>query len=164
MTGYRVILVSGPQRAGTTIATEAIARTLHYRAVREEEYGTHDVDRWRTLIDAGFHLIIQCPAMSHLLHVVADRDVLVVFMKRDIADIVASQERVNWPALEKRRALGKYNADEGEPAPLKYTFWHDVQRDLIENWIELDYEALSTHPLWVPQAQRRHFGPRQTAL
>lgn len=43
-----------------------------------------------------------------------------------------------------------------------YKMWKFYQRDLITNYIELDYESLKSHPLWIDKKFRKEFSPKQT--
>jgi len=156
-----LILVTGPQRSGTTIAAKMIAQDTGHLLVLEERFGTHDKGRWEKIIEGSHGVVIQCPTMCRWAHQFGERDdVLVVLMRRDIDDIIASQERIGW---RERRELVPYGVDEGPIAAVKYDYWEREQVGQIRHSLELEYEDLSDHPLWVPKARRRRFGPRQTA-
>lgn len=162
---FRVVLVTGPQRSGTTIAAKMIVHDTGHHFVPEEEFGPHDVDAWRKLVREGQSVVIQCPTMCRYVHGFGDRDdVAVVLMRRPIRDIRASQERIGWPAEERERELARYGMQSGEPAPIKYLFWWAQQRHHVKHAFEVDFESLSAHPMWVPKERRADFGPRQTAI
>ena len=169
---YDQILVTGPQRSGTTIAAKMIAQDTGHRYVDEVEYGTHSEEAFLDLLRTSHRVVVQCPAMCHVVHQVAASSTLVVMMIRDCDDIQASEERVGWTigvyqelytfGMTPLRARA-YRMKGGQVAPLKYRRWREEQRDLVPHYLELEYEALSTHPLWVPREQRVHFTARQTA-
>lgn len=169
---YDKILVTGPQRSGTTVAAKAISQDTGHRYVDEDEYGVHSEEAFIELLEGSHRIVIQCPTMSHIVHQVATSDTLVVMMMRDCDDIRASEERVEWTVgvyqelyrfgMSPRQARS-YRKKGGQVAPLKYRRWQEEQRDLIPHWLELEYESLSGHPLWVPKEQRTHFEARQIA-
>ena len=43
-----------------------------------------------------------------------------------------------------------------------YKMWKHYQRDLITNYIQLDYESMKSHPMWVDKQQRGKFHAKQT--
>lgn len=161
---FDVILVSGPQRSGTTICAEMIASDTEYGLVKESIYNFHDEAHWLQIVDDGNQIVIHCPAMCHLLHEFAeDERVAVIFMFRDIRHIIASQERIDWTRKEEMRELAKYGADYGPIALVKYDFWEQEQRNWFpkERRFEVEYESLAAHPLWIPHEPRARFGYRQ---
>lgn len=167
---YDCILVSGPQRSGTTIAAKMIATDTGHRYVGEDEYGVYSEEAFVDLLATEHHIVVQCPTMSHIIHEVANTNILVVMMMRDLTDIAASEKRVGWtvgpyPELYKfgmsRRQAVSFRRRGGQVAVLKYERWKG-QREQIPHYLELEYESLVAHPLWVPKEQRMSFGPRQT--
>ena len=158
---FDVILVSGPQRSGTTLAAKAIAADTGHTYVNEVEFNFHDEDKFGAIVDFGGKVVIHCPPMCHKLHEWADdEDVAVVMMRRDLRDIIASQERINWTDKEQWRELQKYNAKYGPIALVKYDYWERVQSPLIpiERRFEVEYESLAEHELWIAPEERPYFG------
>ena len=47
---------------------------------------------------------------------------------------------------------------------ISYSMWYGYQRQRIKNSIELEYESLSQHPMWIPKEQRINFHKKQTRL
>ena len=45
------------------------------------------------------HFVVQCPALCHVVHKFGMPDVLVVIMRRNVDDIIASQKRIRGSAL-----------------------------------------------------------------
>ena len=169
---YDVILVSGPQRSGTRIATKMIAADTGHRCVDENEFRVYSRKRLYAIMRQE-SVVIQCPAMSHILHDIATDDTLVVFMIRNLEDIVASERRINWnagPYIEMknygllRQAAKRYRRHGGQVAPLKYARWWGYQRERVQHWLELEYESLVAHPLWAPKEQRAEFVANQTEV
>ncbi len=161
---FDVILISGPQRSGTRICARMVADDTGHRCIDENDYGPHNEDRWHELVETGGNVVIHCPAMCHILHDFAgDERVAVVFMRRDLRDIITSQERIGWTKREEPRELVKYGAAYGPVALVKYDHWERAQRDLFpeERRFEIEYESLAEHPFWIPPAKRPYFGHRQ---
>jgi hypothetical protein len=157
------ILVTGPQRSGTTIAAHMIAHDLDMCYVDEDDLGWHgsgtnDESLLRKLLAVGVNNVIQAPACAHICHTLPD-DCVVVFMRRDVEDIVASEERIKWGC--ERVEFQKY-PEEYRATPIshsKYLYWEEVQRDNIAHAYEVEYDSLRGHPLWV--ADRKGFEARQ---
>lgn len=45
-----------------------------------------------------------------------------------------------------------------------YKMWKHYQRDLITNYIELDYESMKLHPMWIDKKHRTKFHAKQTGI
>lgn len=156
---YPVILVTGPQRAGTTICAKMVAADTGHEYVDEDDYGPHNKTLWLHTIVSCENVVVHCPAMCRYVHRVGD--VFVVMVYRNVADIIASQEHIGWGANEALE-LARYE-EVGRPiAAVKYDFWRKRQRPIIANWLEVEYENLAAHPLWIDERERVGFGPRQT--
>lgn len=176
---YRAILVSGPQRSGTRIAAKMIAADTGHRYIDEREFRTYSRQAFCYIVDTFNEIVVHCPSMSHVLHRVSEADTLAVFMIRDLADIRASEVRVNWrigvyqelynygfrdrEGRPNELAAIRYRRHGGEIAPLKYARWWAVQRERCQNWLELKYESLAGHPLWVDKEDRADFLGEQTS-
>lgn len=148
---FRVVVVTGPQRSGTTIAARIIAEESGMRYVDEDEYGTKDVAAWKKLVTTGQGLVVHSPAMARWAHEAAADDVMVVWMIRPLDDILHSQKRIGWDDKSER---AKYRDCEGyhvdaPVAVIKNRFWTVYQRGLIPHTMNLKYKDLSWHRLWV---------------
>lgn len=164
---YRSVLVTGPQRAGTTIAAHILAEELGLRYVDEEEFGIHDAPKAEWLMLHGA-VVVQGPALSHVAHLFYD--VAVVMVLRDLGEIHESEERTQWRTLydgaNVRAERAKYKAVFGEEmedtALTKYHFWETYQRAILgDRAFELDYNSLKGHKLWLNKAERQNFTIRQ---
>jgi hypothetical protein len=163
LAAHRRILVTGPQRAGTTIASRMIAHDTGHRCVDEAEFGVYDVRAWRELLELD-RVVIQCP---HMLKLIVDEpraDVLVVLMRRALAEIHASEQRIGWE--EKYRGnsaeLAPFGRTDGSSAELKYAYWESSVKP--PHFVELSFEALRGHPFYVPAARRASFGRKDTGI
>ena len=67
LSGYRAILVIGPQRSGTTIGARMLAQDLGCRYIDEREHGNH-TPRVVELLQSGERVVLQAPSMSEAVH------------------------------------------------------------------------------------------------
>lgn len=152
----RVVLVTGPQRSGTTVMSKMIAQDLGWFLLDEADY-KQNVDKWRGIVTKSSKVVVQCPGMLHLCTDLP-ADVAIIVMKRPVSDIHASQRRINWDLASERTEAEKYGADL-DPATAKYQ-WLDKQSfDYMLH--EYGSEYMRQHPLW--RDERKHFTAKQTA-
>ena len=158
---FRIILVTGPQRSGTTLCARAIAHDTGHTYVDEEEFAVHDRKLFGELA-RGKSLVIQCPAMARWIHEYAEgADTAVVWMLRPVREIVASQERIGWEDVKERAKYAENGlSSAAHIATIKNRFWQK-QKELCVRPFEVHYHDLQTHPLWVAPRKRKSFGPRQ---
>jgi hypothetical protein len=153
------IIVTGPQRSGTTIAAVMIAEELGYYFYPEEQIRVWESWRVKRLFGRTSDFVLQAPAICRHVHRYSEPDVAVVMVRRDVDEILASEQRVEWTGQE--RELWRYGLREGVIAEVKYNFWETGQKTRIHNPFELEYESLRHHPRWIPKGERTDFGPRQ---
>lgn len=157
---YPRILVSGPQRSGTTIAAEMIAADTGYRVMREEAFDVYDVMKLHKILHAK-NIVVQCPTMVAFLPELADENTLVVWMRRPVDEIIASQKRIRWQgeSIERER-LGLFEYDT-PIAVAKYAWWA-ANKHRMAHTLEIDYASFAQHRLWIAPEQRQTFESRQT--
>lgn len=162
---YKKILVSGPQRSGTRICSKMIANDTKYEWIPEDNIA-HDYNVAKRLLSKD-GVVIQVPMQTHLVDLFDD-DVLVVFMRRAVEDIITSQKRIGWSSAFKYEGGERRNynaADIDMPiAEIKYFIWDHLQRGRIKHAMDIPYESLSKHPLWVPGNLRGNFKSHQTEV
>lgn len=160
---FNIVLATGPQRSGTTICAEMIAHDLpKFAMVREERFNVFDLVMFCDMVATSSRKVIQCPSMCRFVHWFGQRDdVAVVMMIRDMREILASQQRIEW---EEDFELARYNTTSGPIAGVKYGYWHSYQKNFVKNKFEINYKDLRGHVLWVPKEQRAGFLARQTRL
>lgn len=169
MSIYRVIVVTGCQRSGTTLAAHAIAQDTGHTYVDEDEYGTDDYEAWRKVIARRDKIVVHSPAMARYVHdLVGWYGIFVVWMDRNIEDVKASERRIGWStskAVGKERDKYRDTQEYAGYLPIcaiKRRYWARVQRPMLRGqYHELAYEALEQHSLWVPPNERTHFDKRQ---
>lgn len=170
---YKKILVTGPHRSGTTIAAAMIAQDTKHLLVLEElswrpSQNLDMLEFW--LRECKWPVVCQAPYAADACH--HWPEVFVVFMVRDVNKIAASKARaklsdgtpVNFQRMQTIEC-NKYSVDgnfygSAPDAELKYSMWEE-QKARIKNYLELPYEELSKHPLWL--SDRTGFHVRQIA-
>jgi hypothetical protein len=164
---YKAVLVTGPQRSGTAIATKMLAQELGYREVPEEEFEIHNTLKALAIL-LRESVVLHAPALCHQADVLGDMsDSAVVMMRRNLDDIHASEERIGWRTAfgganlisEQNKYLNEFGEMDDDMAALKYRMWDKYQR-LRCDAFDLDYESLRSHPLW--KDERKEFAARQT--
>jgi hypothetical protein len=160
---YSKILVTGSGRAGTTITGKMIAQDTGLRYVDEAAFGGVDVREFRLLIARYDNLVVQCPLLLKTIVDDPPPGVFVVMVRRNVEDIRKSFIRV----LRVMGARPNPNAtgsplDAGAIAQERYEYWDSSPKEFP--FLELDYDVIKDHPLYVPAEQRVEFGPKQTAV
>lgn len=160
---YTKVIVTGPQRAGTTIATKILADVLELSCQLEEVFDTVDVFRFFRFIDQVDFFVLQAPSMAAYCHYLPE-NFAVVFMQRNLEDILNSQERIGWTENYTELECQRYfRTTETPPAVLKYNYWEKLQRPFLgQRGFDLDYESLRQHSFWIDKKDRAQFHSRQT--
>ena len=131
------IIVTGPQRAGSLIASHILAQETGGVFVDELEYRLPLPDN--AVVQAPFLLKSVLELSFVLPHATF------VFMYRKPEDIVASMERVEW--------YKDYCTDpDFYPSYVKhcYDYIDMLKRTLKrDRWFDIQYDSLKTHPLFV---------------
>ena len=183
--GYKRIIIVGPQRSGTTFTSQALANTLNFRNVDEDEFNVRDVDMFRNIMKQE-NIVIQAPAMTCRIQTLVGDDDLVIFMSRKWSDIVKSVIRKNdgrlsnWVLMETMFNIDRYHFNEYDNTAGEffdkyvsknsyyldsyYSIWKHYQSTVIPNYITLEYESMKTHPMWLNKDQRKNFSGKQTTI
>ena len=83
-----------------------------------------------------------------------------MLMRRDLSQIHASAERIDWADSAATAELRKLGLTEGDSAALKYAYWDAHNKDVP--YLELKCECLHAHPMFVPAERQRGSAPLQT--
>ena len=182
---FHRVIVTGPQRSGTQIATKIIADCMEWPAIEEDKIARkyrvkdHD-DRYFKWVNNPQcqTTVLHCPRISHACHL-TPKPTLVVFMMRDVDEIIASdkhriatykqgawagpkrwgtpvQSVFNSKAIQYSKLF--YNNEPlntWETPQAVYDVWHNIQKKYDFNYYELEYSRLKTHRLWLPLETRR---------
>ena len=135
-----------------------LAADLKIPFVSELDFDTYNHDGFMKLIEGRG--VFQCPTMSAYAHLLPFP---VVWMRRNLPDILRSQERITWGEFEQLEK-DRYFYHGSEPAAVvKTRAWESHQRiTLAEHAFDLDYESLKGHRLWIDPEGWKKFGSRQT--
>jgi len=163
LAAHRHIAVTGPQRSGTTIVGQIIANDTGHRYVDELFYGIYDLAEWQRVL-TGDRVVVQCP---HMLKVIVDSPppgVFVVLVRRDLDEIHASERRIGWEETMQgnTKELAPFALSQGDSARIKYDYWDSHPKDFPH--LEVSYEAIAGHPLFVDHRHRQTFHAKQTRI
>lgn len=165
---YQIVLVTGPQRSGTRITAKMIAHDTGHTYIDEDKIACDSLYKLAILIENARKnaraIVVQCPALCHVVHEFSCSDILVVMCVRKEEDIIASQKRINWEWEYIEQMNYPFQVLDHWPiCRVKYAWWHTHQRIACgEHWTEVYYDQLSEHPLWVPKERRVNFRFNQT--
>jgi hypothetical protein len=68
--------------------------------------------------------------------------------------------KVNVPEIEEY--FNKYVDKNNYYLDVVYKIWDYYQKDKVKNWINLSYESMETHPMWLDKSKRKNFHSKQT--
>jgi hypothetical protein len=180
------VLVSGPQRSGTRICARMISNDIGLSYIDEtdipEFFRSQDrevvIDAVQNLINGDVsglrfpprdveNFVLHCPPFMPWIHLV--KGVFVVIMRRPIEDIERSMKRINWKENLQELEYNKIGFTRfGEPKPgyvrtnsslakLKYNFWNSYQRKHVMDHVEIEYNDLGGHSMWIHAEDRINF-------
>jgi hypothetical protein len=158
---YEKIFVTGPQRSGTRICAKMIAHDTGHEYVDETDINMDSFYNLVSHLASKMKIVIQCPTLCRYIHFFTSDDNAVVLMRRDIKDIIGSQNRIKW-GMEWLELI-RYDRSAGVISEIKYDFWEKNQREHIKNAFEIEYGSLKKHPLWIGKKERENFLPMQIA-
>lgn len=162
---FRKIIVTGPQRSGTTIAGKMIAVDTEKTYYDEMRFNVGNLRKVKEILAIDDSAVIQAPGLvRHIVDLSVDDGTCIVMMIRDVADIQKSQARIDWK-FEKSELLRFEDCGMDiaglSIAEVKYKWW-EQEKSKIKFPIELKYESLSEHYLWIDSKLRVNFKPKQT--
>lgn len=165
---FKSVLVTGPQRSGTTIAAHILSAELKKRYVDENEIGIYDWVRALRLMSEE-PSVIQAPGLMYFCTMFVRPEFALVIMRRSLNEIHSSEERIGWRTVygganvqaenDRYQATFGVTAIDGDIAAMKYDIWETRQKKTCSNAFELEYNDLKSHPLF--NSERSHFGDRQ---
>ena len=174
---HNIILVTGPQRSGTQIASRILAHELEYAYVDEGRFNVWDVEEAVRQADRHRPCVIQGPG---LLRKVKDfRDIwyesykdnsansgpTAVLMRRSSQDISKSLHkipatlerlRIEWPEISRAPLLPS-----GCLPVIMYFFWDVAIVGKYGKTYEIEYDLLAEHEFWVSKEERRTWKVKQ---
>ncbi len=186
---YQIVLVTGPQRSGTTICARMIEDDLGYKYLDEGLWSVWLGQRARELAEATWPCVLQAPGLLKDVALFNQPKCAVICMIRDIDKIRQSQDRIGWDMWAEKELSSyisgeNYDWYEKHIAPrsywtvktleddyaaqenvawIKYQWWYHHCDKLLtyRNWYDVSYEMLDNHPMWVNRSNRKDFSARQ---
>lgn len=138
------VLVTGPQRSGTTICARMIANDADIEYIDEDFIAVDDIARAEELFLRRKGFVLQAPGLAHICHKI-DADV-VVFMIRPVDEIIESPKDIGWGCEDIE--LSKYSEGGGVISEVKYKYWEN-QKTCIKCPVEVHYHDLKEHQMWL---------------
>ena len=175
------VIVTGPPRSGTTIATIITANILNYKFIDESFYDANDKNKFLWLLSQNRKMVIQMTAFFRDLHNIGPfltaNNTAVVLVKRNIEAILESFENSKNFTMPAKTSDGLFTMIDEEAQNIifkHYMFKKEDKRSLPEKvydyfyghmdgfnkhmLFELHYKDLKKHKLFVKKADRRkHF-------
>lgn len=163
--GIKTILVTGCQRAGTHFVANVIAGWVGVNPTYETEFGTDDEELFDLVLAREGVKVIQCPAMMHVISMYDTPDKAIIYVRRNVSDVLKSQKAIGWDTqweeYEFRKFFPYNDVDPFIPGALPYIkeAWFSGMvygrvYSLVEEEpdtafaMEFCYEHFSTHPDW----------------
>lgn len=149
---FEIILITGPQRSGTTLCARIIKHDLGYTYIDEARFRIHDVQLALRQAEAYRPCVVQGPGLLKDAMVFGQLGYCaVVLMLRDTLDIADSiyRRKNNLAWIERMR---RYVDTSLMTEPLNYfgevvyNYWEDEVERHIKHLYKVDYESLSNHP------------------
>lgn len=169
---YDYIIISGPQRSGTTYVAAELSNELSYVHVDEFEHGIAKFNNMLNYIKEK-PKVIQAPALCSKLHKIKKEKTLAIFMLRNNEDIIKSEDRIEWYPKYSNREVNRYRETFPEQlnkinsfkrcAPMKKWIWENCQKKMMQiDYLELPFEFISQSKGFIKKEDRTHFTKKQT--
>ena len=139
-----------------------IANDLDYTYIDEYRIDMDSLYLLSYYLELDEKLVIHCPVLCRYVHNFSSEANAIVLVRRNIEDIVRSQNRIGW--RWEKLELMRYDRKSGTISKIKYDFWEKCQKNLIVNGYEIRYENLCSHPMWISFSDRKEFLPDQVDL
>lgn len=162
---YKNLVVTGPQRSGTQIATKILSHEFDYEEKYERYIDTYNYNKFFTTLNEEEGLCLHAPAMSAFILAVPS-DCLVVFLLRPTQEIQESRREIDWNDKPTRAiyeaAFESVYHPSYRTAAIEKEVFNKKQRNKRDNIYPLRYYDLSKHDMWVPAQKREDFDTDQT--
>ena len=165
---HAIILVTGPQRSGTTICARMIAHDTGHAYIDEARFSVFNGKKAITIAKACKPCVLQGPGLLKYAGYFGESGHLVVIMNRPNEEIAASLK-------DKRELVRRLLDDYPDAKPLieehglislprvMYANFHANVMGRIpqDRLVGLWYEDLEEHPLWIDKEDRDGWKRRQ---
>lgn len=145
---HKYIIVTGPQRSGTTIVTHMIAHDTKKVALDERNFNHRDIKLIPGILQNENSCVLQAPQALSWAPILTNYYTAFVYVKRDHKDIkkslvnsrVPRGRRISQPWFTASQAIG---------------LWLRI-KELLDYPYELEYSLIEKHSLFVPVNQRNN--------
>lgn len=171
---YNKIIITGPPRSGTTIATKILSTELNYKFIDESWYDGGDIDKLNYLLfSIPRKMCIHMTAFLKYAHEYAKiNEIAIVLIKRKPEEIIASMNHtINFKkgvtkandkynlfygfGIEERKKILKYYEKPDEDLDKLPQVIYDYFYAHNNRFFELEYDSLKNHKLWIDLPERR---------
>ncbi len=154
------ILLFGPPRSGTTIASYIFHKCLGYKLIPEQVSHHFSLGDVLKQFDKEDRFIFHANKAILYFDRLDVEGSLNVLLRRNKEDVLRSARRVN--------RLGSFNHFYAKFGPGNYVEnymaeWERRRPNEID-YVELDYSSLKQSPYWIPPKKRKKFGIKQVTL
>ena len=166
---YSRIIVTGPQRSGTTYCAYILAKDLGYTRYDEMSFGTGNYNEFKDLISKN-NYVLQTTVFSYCLQDINTPSTLIIWMDRNNRDILESEKKINWPGFKdtKKHYMEYYPFHKDlinkfqENAPLKKFIFDNIQiHEMQAEWLKVPYSILSQTSEFKTKEERKNFLSKQ---
>lgn len=135
-----------------------IAHDTNHRHIDEQDIHVRHIATFESFLSQSEPMVIHCPGLSYIIDNYPH--CFVVWMLRPLSEIIASQQRIGLGEIKERTS---YHAleDKRPIAQIKLDYWNEYQKHKLPNYLELEYNSLKNHPLWIDKKDRMDFDARQ---
>lgn len=166
---YSRVIVTGPQRSGTTYCAYILAKDLDYPHYDESVFNSGNYNKFKQYISKN-NYVLQTAVFTYCLQDIKLSSTLIIWMDRKNEDIAESERRIKWNGFEgtKRRYSKYYPSYEDlinsfeENAPLKKHIFDKIQiPEMKVDWIKVPYDILSQTSEFKTKEERKKFTSKQ---
>lgn len=156
------IVVTGPQRSGSTFVSNCLAKSFSAHHIDESEFDVYFIDWFFKIAEKHDSWVAHAPGLFTEMFTILNRfpDVTFVVVRRQIEEILNSQKRINWTDEYERAKLHLTSGDMRHVCEVKYMYW-DMWKRYLPSWVEYSYRDFEVHPDWVADEKRINFSPKQ---
>jgi hypothetical protein len=153
MAEFPRIIVTGPHRSGTTFIAHAIGYDTGKTVLDERNIGHSKVRHIPEVMEGRTECVLQAPYALPWAPILSDDDTAVVFCRRNPKDVERSIER-SMTARGKSISVPGFSVEQAE------ALWWRV-RPLVVHPLEVDYDRVVSHPLFVLPGGRKGWHHKQ---
>lgn len=147
LTGYKYVLVTGPQRSGTTIVAHMIGYDTGKVVLDEVNFHHRYVRQIPELLAKERSCVLQCPQALPWMPVLTRDDMMIVLVRRDVEEIERSLQKSVSPK-GKKVSLPWFSPQQA------YDLWDRIRPLLLHSY-EVSYGSIVEHYLYISPGKRK---------